>query len=35
MVAGMAGGALVALLLTWLTLGGAARGAHALAGRSA
>ena len=35
MVAGMAGGALVAMVLTWLTLGGAARGAHALAGRSA
>jgi DHA1 family bicyclomycin/chloramphenicol resistance-like MFS transporter len=35
MVAGMAGGALVAMLLTWLTLGGAASGSHAVAGRSA
>lgn len=35
MVAGMAGGALVAMLLTWLTLGGAAAGTHPVAGRSA
>lgn len=35
MVAGMAGGALLALLLTWLTLGGAAAQTYAAAGRSA
>jgi DHA1 family bicyclomycin/chloramphenicol resistance-like MFS transporter len=35
MAAGMAGGALVAMVLTWLTLGGTAPGTRAVASRSA